>query len=109
MSNENIVDVIKAVQAESEATRDDAYPEDMPPPQQPNRAGSVVQSVRLPGDAYAEITEMSERTGVPVSALIRGWVLLGLAAEKRTTLKEAVDRLIADADQLRRLVNDQAA
>jgi hypothetical protein len=34
----------------------------------------VVQSVRLPAEAFAAIEEIAAWAGVPVSALIRGWV-----------------------------------
>jgi len=40
---------------------------------------------------------------VPVSALIRGWVLQGLATEQGTSLRDGIERLAADADRLRRL------
>lgn len=39
----------------------------------------MVQSVRLPANKFAEI---AEQAGVPVSALIRGWVLHRLATEQ---------------------------
>lgn len=38
--------------------------------------------VRLPEDAYADIERIASDAGVPVSALIRGWVLTALAAER---------------------------
>jgi hypothetical protein len=39
----------------------------------------------------------------PVSALIRGWVLQGLASEQGMSLRDGIERLAADADRLRRL------
>ena len=103
-----IEEIIKQVQEESERTKDDPYPEDVAWTR-PNLAGSVVQSVRLPAAAFAEIEQIARDANVPVSALIRGWVLSSLAAEKNTTLKDAVNRLIADADQLRRFVDNDVA
>jgi hypothetical protein len=101
-------DLIKAVQAESQATRDEPYPADADGAR-PNRARSVVQSVRLPVDAFAEIEAIAEEHHIPIGALIRGWVLRALAAERDLTLADAVDRLAADVDRLRRLAHRNAA
>lgn len=91
---------VEIVQAESEASRDDAVPEHV---RGQRRGRSVVQSVRLPQAEYADIERLAAELGVPVSALIRGWVLAGLAAERSTSLRGAIDRLAGDADRLRRL------
>ncbi|MGH4016643.1 MAG: ribbon-helix-helix protein, CopG family [Pseudonocardiaceae bacterium] len=91
---------IERIQAESEATRDEPLPEHV---KGERRGRSVVQSVRLPAEAVAAIEEIAGRVGVPVSALIRGWVLQGLAAEQGTSLRDGIERLAADADRLRRL------
>jgi predicted DNA-binding ribbon-helix-helix protein len=101
-------DLIKAAQTESEATRDEPYPADAPG-QRPHRARSVVQSVRLPADAFAEVEAIAKEHDIPVGALIRGWVLRAVAAERDLTLADAVDRLAADVDRLRRLAHDSAA
>lgn len=42
----------------------------------------MVQSARLPTEEFGAIEEIAERAGVPVSALICGWVLQGLAANR---------------------------
>jgi len=42
---------------------------------------------------------------VPVSALIRGWVLTALAAERGTSLRDAIDHLAREAERPRRLAN----
>ena len=55
-------DLIQAVQAESEATRDEPYTADAEAAR-PNRARSVVQSVRLPADGFAESRDERESTG----------------------------------------------
>lgn len=99
---------IKEIQAESEATRDQPYPEDAKA-SQPNLAGSVVQSVRLPAAEFARIEQLAREADLPVSALIRGWVLNSLAARENATLKDAVNRLIADADELRRFIDNDVA
>jgi hypothetical protein len=91
---------VKMAQAESEATRDEPVPEGV---KGERRGRSVVQSVRLPADDFAEIERIAAEAGVPVGALIRGWVLAGLAAERSTSLRGAIEHLAAEAERLRRL------
>lgn len=67
------------------------------------RGRSIVQSVRLREEDFSEIDRLAEQAGVPVSALIRGWVLTGLAAERGTSLRDAIDHLASEAERLRRL------
>jgi len=91
---------VETAQAESEATRDEPLPEHV---RGERRGRSEVQSVRLPAEAFAAIEEVAARAGVPVGALIRGWVLQGLASEQGMSLRDGIERLAADADRLRRL------
>jgi hypothetical protein len=91
---------VEIAQAESEAFRDKPIPEEA---RGERRGRSVVQSVRLPADRFAEIEQLAAEAGVPVGALIRGWVLAGLATEKSTSLRDAIDHLAAEAERLRRL------
>lgn len=91
---------VELAQAESEASRETPLP---PSAKGQRRGRSVVQSVRLPESEFAEIERLAAQADVPVSALIRGWVLEGLAAERGTSLRDAIERLGADADRLRRL------
>ncbi len=91
---------VEIAQAESEATRDQPIPEDV---RGERRGRSVVQSVRLPAEEFAEIERIAAGSGVPVGALIRGWVLAGLAAEQATSLRGAIEHLAAEAERLRRL------
>jgi hypothetical protein len=67
------------------------------------RGQSVVQSVRLRAEDLAEIERIAAAAGVPVGALIRGWVLAGLAAERPASLRAAIEHLAAEAERLRRL------
>ena len=97
-----IEDQIKEVQNESEATREEPYPSDTAG-ERPGRTRSVVQSVRLPADEFGEIEALARAADVPVSALIRGWVLAGLAEDRDANLADAVERLAADVDRVRRL------
>lgn len=91
---------VEVVQAESEGSRDAALPDNV---HGHRRGRSVVQSVRLPEAEFADIERLAAEHDIPVSALIRGWVLAGLADERGTSLRSAIDRLAGDADRLRRL------
>jgi hypothetical protein len=91
---------VEVVQAESEASKDAPLPDHV---RGQRRGRSVVQSVRLPEAEFADIERLAAEFEVPVSALIRGWVLAGLADERGTSLRSAIDRLAGDADRLRRL------
>ncbi|NLE81027.1 MAG: hypothetical protein GX610_15875 [Rhodococcus sp.] len=91
---------VLAVQEESEATHDQPLPEGT---KGVRRGRSIVQSVRLHEDNFAEIERLADEAGVPVSALIRGWILEGLNAERGTSLRDAIDHLASEAERLRRL------
>ena len=52
---------VERAQAESEATRDQSLPEHV---KGERRGRSVVQSVRLPAEAFAAIEEVAARAGV---------------------------------------------
>jgi hypothetical protein len=91
---------VEVAQGESEATRDQPIPEDV---RGERRGRSVVQSVRLPAEEFAEIERIAAQLNVPVGALIRGWVLAGLAAERGTSLRDAIEHLAEEAQRLRRL------
>jgi hypothetical protein len=101
---ESIEDQIRTVQEESEATRDSPYPPGTSG-KRPRRSRSVVQSVRLPAEDFATIEQLARSADVPVSALIRGWILAGLAQDSDATLSDAVERLAADVDRVRRLAS----
>lgn len=91
---------IEIARAESEASRDQPIPEGV---RGGRRGRSVGQSVRLPAEEFAEIERIAAGAGVPVGALIREWVLAGLAAEQAPSLRSAIDHLAAGAERLRRL------
>jgi hypothetical protein len=92
---------VRAAQAESEARREEPLPEHA---KGQRRGRSIVQSVRLPEAAFAEIERLADEAGVPVGALIRGWVLDGLAAERgATSLPAAIDHLAGEVERVRRL------
>jgi hypothetical protein len=91
---------VEVAQTESEATFGEPLPEGV---RGERRGRSVVQSVRLPAEEFAEIERIAAQAGVPVGALIRGWVLAGLAAERGTSLRDAIEHLAEEAQRLRRL------
>lgn len=62
---------VEIVQAESEDTRDQPLPSTARGEQRGRR--SVVQSVRVSEDEFAEIERLAGEVRVSVSALIRGW------------------------------------
>lgn len=95
-----IEDRIKAVQAESETTRDDPYPQGTAFTR-PGRAGSIVQSVRLPAETFDEIERLARERDVPVSAFIRGLIMDGLSQVSRT------DAAVSVAD-LQRFIAERA-
>ena len=96
----DIENTIKAIQRESEATKDLPLPDNAVGER---RGRSVVRSVRLPEAEYNEIEQLAEKLDVPVSALLRGWVLQGLAEERGLSLRGAIDRVIGEAERLRRI------
>lgn len=91
---------VEIAQAESEASRELPLPNDV---KGQRRGRSVVHSLRLPEDAYADIERIARDSGVPIGALIRGWVLTALAGERGTSLRAAIDHLAGEAERLRQL------
>ena len=87
---------------ESEATIEDdsPYPAGTVPA---HRADTSVQSVRLNTSDLSEIRTLSETTGTPVSALLRGWIIQGLAAERTATIQGSIDRLDEELKRLKRI------
>jgi hypothetical protein len=93
--------VVAQIAAEAEATRDDPLPGDAVATK-PNK--SVTVATRLTPEDVAEVEALADRLDVPVSALLRGWILAGLAAKKEESVAAALDRLSADVQRLRELV-----
>lgn len=86
---------------ESERTRDTPLREDARGIRK-NRAASSVYSLRLPNDVIAELNALADQLDLPVSALIRGFILDGLAARNDSDLGSALDRLERDVLEIRR-------
>ena len=93
---------IRAIQEESDAVQDLPVPDEAVGER---RGGSVVRSVRLPEAEYEEIEQLAQKLDVPVSALMRGWVLQGLADERDLSLRGAIDHVLGEADRLLRIAH----
>lgn len=95
MSKPNPVDLIAESEAIYEAEQTET-PDDVRAAPQPNRAKSVVYSVRLNPDEVQRLEELAEATGVPASALARGYILEGIAANAGDDLRAALERIERD-------------
>jgi hypothetical protein len=93
--------LVEQIAAEAEATRDQPMPANATPTK-PHK--TVTVATRLTTEDVAEIEALADRLDVPVSALIRGWILAGLAGRKEDSVASALDRLSADVQRLRELV-----
>jgi hypothetical protein len=63
-----------------------------------------MMSFRIATDESKEITRIAGQLGVPVSALVRGWVTEGLARHHGASLPGTVERLAAEVEILRALL-----
>lgn len=80
----------------AERHRDDPIPADVQPTR-PGRAKSAMFSLRLNPDELAGIQRLAQESDVPASALVRGWIVQRLAAERNgpTEATGAVEQLEA--------------
>ena len=68
-----------------------------------SRTKSVIYSVRLTPEQINEIQLVADAADIPPSALVRDWVLQGLANEKHQSDVDAIlDSLVKDVSQLQR-------
>jgi len=100
MSNEGKL-LVEQIAAEADATADRPMPAGATS-MRPNKSVTVATRVS-PEDLHA-IEALASQLDVPVSALVRGWVLAGLNAGKAESLATALDRITADVQRLRELV-----
>lgn len=85
----------------SEATRE----EQLPQTGVRRRSGRArVFSVRLDPDDIEAIEQIARRMDVPVTALVRGWVLRGMAEHGDESLASAVERARVDIEWVRELL-----
>lgn len=73
------------------------------PTTRPNRARSPMLSLRVPPDAMTEIEQLAQKRDVPISALVRGWILEGLAASANS-VPRTIDKIEAELSRLRGMV-----
>lgn len=97
----NIKKLVAQVATEADATRDDPMPAGIGSTR-PNK--SVPVAVRLAPDDVAAIEALAGKLDVPISALVRGWILDALAAKREESVATALDRVTADIQRLRELV-----
>lgn len=92
---------VEQIAAEADATREDPMPGDALATK-PNK--SVTVATRLAPEDIAKVEALASRLDVPVAALVRGWILAGLAAKQEESVEAALDRLSADIQRLREIV-----
>jgi hypothetical protein len=99
---------IERATAESERTKDDPIPTKVKPTK-PNK--SVPVAVRLLPEEADAVNELAVQRGVPVSSLLRGWILAGLEADEALdepagALSFILHRLESDVKGLRHAFQD---
>jgi len=65
---------------------------------------TVTVATRVSPEHLATIEDLAGQLDVPVSALVRGWILTGLNAKREESVMTALDRITADVQRLRELV-----
>jgi hypothetical protein len=70
---------------------------------------SVVYSIRLTPGQIEEIQRLAAETGVLATALVRGWVLHGLAAERENSVEQTVEALSMNVARLRQQLAESQA
>jgi len=69
-----------------------------------NPGKTVTVATRVSPEHLAAIEALAGQLDVPVSALLRGWILAGLNARQDETVQTAIERLSADVQRLREIV-----
>lgn len=97
----NAKHLVEHIAADADATREERMP-DGATATKPNK--SVPVAVRLAPDDAAAVEVLAAQLDVPMSTLLRGWILSALAAQREETVAAAIDRIAADVQRLRELV-----
>lgn len=93
--------LVEQIAAEADATATDP----MPPETTWTKPGKTVTvATRVAPEHQAAIEKLATQLDVPVSALLRGWILAGLNARADETVEGAVEQLSADVQRLRELI-----
>lgn len=93
--------LVEQIAAEADARRGEPMPADATATK-PNR--SVPVAVRLAPEDVAAIDALATKLDVPMSSLLRGWIMTALAAQRDETVTTAIDRIAADVQRLREIV-----
>ncbi len=101
MSGDDVKTLIETIADEADATAELPMP-DGAAGTRPTK--SVPVAVRLAPADVAAIEALAERLDVPMSSLLRGWILAALATNNEQTIATALDRLAADVQRLREIV-----
>lgn len=100
MNNKNLEQLLNQETEASELTHDVPVSDKAV---RKSRTKSVIYSVRLTPEQINEIQDVADAAEIPASALVREWVLQGLAHEKHGSDVDAIlDSLIKDVNQLQR-------
>lgn len=92
--------LVEQIAHEADANRDKPLPAEAVATR-PNK--SVPVAVRLAPEDVAAIEGLAAQLDVPMSALLRGWILAALASQREESLSSAIDRIAADVQRLREL------
>ncbi len=92
--------LVEQIADEADASRDKPLPAEAAATR-PNK--SVPVAVRLAPEDVAAIEDLAAQLDVPMSALLRGWIIAALAGQREESLSSAIDRIAADVQRLREL------
>ncbi len=106
MNREQVEQLLAEETQASERTRDEPLSERAARKRQTR---SVVYSIRLTPEQTQEIQQIAAAAGVPATALVRDWVLQGLAAEREGSVEQTVEALSRDVARLRRQLTERQA
>ena len=101
MARDDVQKLVLEERNHSELTRDDELPDTGV---RRNRERSRVFSVRLDPNDILTIESIARKMDVPVSTLVRGWVLRGMVEHDSGSLSNIVERLRVDVDRLGELL-----
>ena len=63
-----------------------------------------VLSIRISADEARELDELADKTGMPVSTLVREWIAAGLAQRRSDSVTDLFDFIAQDLQRLRALI-----
>jgi len=96
----NAKQLVEQIADEADVSRDTPLPAEATATR-PNK--SVPVAVRLAPEDVVAIEELAAQLDVPMSTLLRGWIIAALASQREESLSSAIDRIAADVQRLREL------